>query len=106
MVSNHKIQMALEEIKDIARVEMALYNESGKLLAATFRNGEDFESAVMDFAVSMAESQTLADSHFFKDTSLIFLPYPAFPMGDPDLFFRNVHKLLSSCKSVCANPTF
>ena len=49
MVSNHKIQMALEEIKDIARVEMALYNESGKLLAATFRNGEDFESAVMDF---------------------------------------------------------
>jgi len=66
LVSNHKIQMALEEIKDIARVEMALYNESGKLLAATFRNGEDFESAVMDFAVSMAESQTLADSHFFK----------------------------------------
>lgn len=66
MVSNHKIQMALEEIKEIARVEMALYNESGKLLAATFGNGEEFESAVLDFVVSMAESQTLADSHFFK----------------------------------------
>lgn len=66
MVSNHKIQMALEEIKEIARVEMALYNESGKLLAATFGNGEEFESAVLDFASSMAESQTLADSHFFK----------------------------------------
>ena len=66
MLSNHKIQMALEEIKDIARMEMALYNESGKLLAATFRDHDDFETVVVDFVSSMAESQTLADSHFFK----------------------------------------
>lgn len=66
MLSNHKIQVTLEEMKDISHLDMALYNESGKLLAATFEQKEDLESAVTGFAESMAESQMLAGSHFFK----------------------------------------
>lgn len=66
MLSNHKIQVTLEEMKDISRLDMALYNERGKMVAATFNQKEDFESAVIDFAESMAESQMLAGSHFFK----------------------------------------
>lgn len=66
MLSNHRIQMTLEEMKDISRMDMALYNERGKLLAATFDQREDLEAAVVNFAESMAESQTLAGSHFFK----------------------------------------
>ena len=61
MLSIHNIQVTLEEMKDIA-----LYNERGKLVAATFDQKEDLEEAVINFAESMAESQMLAGSHFFK----------------------------------------
>ncbi len=66
MLSNHKIQITLEEMKSISRLDMALYNERGKLVAATFDQKEDLEAAVTSFAESMAESQMLAGSHFFK----------------------------------------
>lgn len=66
MLSNHRIQAALEEIKDISRIEMAVYSEEGKLLAATFEQKENFETIVVDFVASMAESQSFADSHLFK----------------------------------------
>lgn len=66
MLSNHKIQTTLEEMKDISRVDMALYTESGKLVASTFEQKEDLEKAVADFSESMAESQRLAGCHFFK----------------------------------------
>ena len=36
MISNHKIQTALDEIKDISRIDLALYTEKGKPVAATF----------------------------------------------------------------------
>ena len=35
MISNHKIQTALEEIKEISRIDLALYTEKGKPVAAT-----------------------------------------------------------------------
>ena len=66
MLSIHKIQVTLEEMKDISRLDMTLYNERGKLVAATFDQKEDLEEAVINFAESMAESQMLAGSHFFK----------------------------------------
>lgn len=66
LLSNHRIQAALEEIKDISRIEMAVYSEEGKLLAATFEQKENFEAIVVDFVASMAESQSFADSHLFK----------------------------------------
>lgn len=66
MLSNHKIQSALEEISDISRMEMAVYSEEGRLLAAAFDQQESFKSLVADFASSMAESQSFADVHLFK----------------------------------------
>ncbi len=66
MISNHKIQAALDEIKEISRIDLALYTEKGKLVAATFSIEEDLEGAVASFAESMAESQMLAGCHFFK----------------------------------------
>lgn len=66
MLSNHRIQAALDEIKEISRMDMAIYNQGGKLLAATFDQQENFETVVSDFAGSMAESQTYAGFHFFK----------------------------------------
>lgn len=66
MVSNHKIQTALDEIKEISRIDLAIYSEKGKPVAATFEPEVNMEEAVTSFAVSMAESQMLAGCHFFK----------------------------------------
>jgi carbohydrate diacid regulator len=55
MISNHKIQTALDEIKDISRIDLALYTEKGKPVAATFEPEEDLEDAITSFADSMAE---------------------------------------------------
>lgn len=66
MISNHKIQTALDEIKDISRIDLALYTEKGKPVAATFEPEENLEDAITSFADSMAESQMLSGYHFFK----------------------------------------
>ena len=66
MISNHKIQTALDEIKDISRIDLALYTEKGKPVAATFEPEEDLEDAITSFAEVMAESQMRSGYHFVK----------------------------------------
>jgi len=66
MISNHKIQVAIDEMRDISKTDMAVYTEKGKMLAATFTPESDMEEAVAAFAESMAESQMLAGCFFFK----------------------------------------
>lgn len=66
MISNHKIQSALDEIKEISKIDLVLYTEKGKLVASTFEPEENLEVAIASFADSMAESQMLAGCHFFK----------------------------------------
>lgn len=66
MLSNHKLQVTLQEIKEISRVELALYSDKGKLLASTYEPEEDMSEAICNFADSMAESQMLSGCHFFK----------------------------------------
>ena len=66
MLTNHKLQVTLEEMKDISRVDLALYNDRGRLLASTFEIEENMEDAICLFAESMAESQMLLGCHFFK----------------------------------------
>ena len=66
MLSNHKIQLMLEEMRDISKTDMAVYTEKGKMVASTFEPEMDMEDAVVSFAESMAESQMLSGSFFFK----------------------------------------
>ena len=66
MLSNHKLQVTLGEIKDISRIDLSLYNDKGKLLASTYDMQEDMEDSIRMFADSMAESQMLSGCHFFK----------------------------------------
>ena len=47
MISNHKIQTALDEIKEISKIDLALYSEKGKQVAATFEPEGDMEEAVL-----------------------------------------------------------
>lgn len=66
MLSNHKIQRALDEISEISKTGLVLYDEKGKMLAYTFTPEEDLTAMIVDFAKSMAESQMLGGYHFFK----------------------------------------
>lgn len=66
MLSNHKIQAALEEIREISRTDFALYDDKGKQIAATFEPEPEVRMAVGSFLDSMAESQMLSGFHFFK----------------------------------------
>ena len=66
MISNHRIQVLLEEMRDISKTDLAVYTEKGKLVAATFKPEKDMEHAVEDFADSLAESQMLSGYFFFK----------------------------------------
>ena len=66
MLSNHKIQLMLEELRDISKTELAVYTEKGKLTASTFEVEEHLQEAVLAFADSMAESQMYAGNSFFK----------------------------------------
>lgn len=66
MLSNHKIQITLEEISEISKTGLILYDDKGKLIASTFEPDLDHTVMVVDFARSMAESQMLGGYHFFK----------------------------------------
>lgn len=66
MLSSHKIQRTLDEISEISKTGLVLYDEKGSVVAATFTPEEDMAAMIMDFARSMAESQMLGGFHFFK----------------------------------------
>ena len=61
MISNHKIQAALDEIKEISKIDLALYTDKGKQVAATFETEGDMEYAVNSFAGSMARARCCPD---------------------------------------------
>jgi len=66
MISNHKIQTAIDEMYDISKIEFLVYTEKGKLVAATEVPEYDMDGAVEDFADSMEDSQLLSGYYFFK----------------------------------------
>ena len=68
MLSNQKLQNSLDEIKDISRMESALFTSKGKLVAHTeaFPITDTLERVAMDITNSMAESQIYQDFHLYK----------------------------------------
>ena len=66
MVSNHKLQETLEEIHEISKVDILLYDQTGKLIASTAPAKEQVQAYIADFAKSMAQSQMLNGYHFLK----------------------------------------
>lgn len=69
MLSNQKLQNSLNEIKEICRMDTALFTAKGKLAAytETMPLPDALEQQVVaDFAQSLAERQTYQDYHLFK----------------------------------------
>ena len=66
MISTQKLLNCLNEIKEITKLELALFHVNGKVAVATMNVDARLESIVIEFAGSEAEQQAYMDSLFFK----------------------------------------
>ena len=60
MISNQILQSTIDGIKNIARVELSIYDIDGKLLTATFSNAVDYEGFVKNFRMRRTRKQEAA----------------------------------------------
>lgn len=66
MISNQILQNTIEGLKGIARIDFCVLDTEGKLLASTFEDTQDYESTVLSFVESPADSQVIQGYQFFK----------------------------------------
>ena len=66
MISNQILQTNIEGLKGIARVDLSICDTEGKVLASTFTGAEEYESAILTFVDSPADSQVIQGYQFFK----------------------------------------
>ena len=85
MISNQILQETLEGIQAITKVDLIVMDVEGRLLAKTVEDGPlDYEDAVIAFAESQAESQSLLGYQFFKVMDDKQLEYVIMAKGDDD----------------------
>lgn len=66
MISNQILQTNIEGLKGITRVDLCICDTEGKVLASTFSGAEEYESAILTFVDSPADSQVIQGYQFFK----------------------------------------
>ena len=66
MISNQILQRTVDELARITKVEFAVVDLEGNVLASTFQDVEIYQGPVVDFAASPAESQVVFGCQFFK----------------------------------------
>ena len=66
MISNQILQTNIEGMKGITRVDLSICDTEGKVLASTFTGAEEYESAILTFVDSPADSQVIQGYQFFK----------------------------------------
>ena len=66
MISNQILQNTIEGLKGISRIDFCVLDTEGKALATTFEDTWNYESAVLSFVESPADSQVLQGCQFFK----------------------------------------
>ena len=66
MVSNQVLQGSIDDLKAIARVDLAIIDLNGQIIAATYEPDEDNSDLISLFLDSPANSQALKQQHFFK----------------------------------------
>ena len=70
-----KIQSILEEIMEISRIPMILYDAGANCLVALADTAPAIQDNVQDFIHSDVDSQTLGTYHYFKVISSETLSY-------------------------------
>ncbi len=84
MISNQVLQTTIDGLKTITRIDICVMDTEGKALATTVNNAEDYESAVLAFVDSPADSQVLQGYQFFKVFDEHQLEYVILAKGDSD----------------------
>lgn len=85
MISNQILQETLDGIQAITKVNLIIMDVDGRTLAKTGDgNPSDYEDAVMAFAESQAESQSLLGYQFFKVNDDKHLEYVIMAEGETD----------------------
>ncbi len=84
MISNQILQSTIEGLRGIARVDLCVMDTEGKALASTITIADGYESAVLAFAESPADSQVLQGFQFFKVFDEHQLEYVVLAKGDSD----------------------
>lgn len=84
MISNQILQTNLEGLKSIARVDICISDTEGKILASTFTGAEEYESSILAFVDSPADSQVIQGYQFFKVFDEHQLEYILLAKGDSD----------------------
>lgn len=84
MISNQILQNTIEGLQVITRVDICVMDVEGKAQASTFNNPEEYESAVLSFVESPADSQALQGYQFFKVFDENQLEYVVLVKGDSE----------------------
>ncbi|MGN0438527.1 MAG: PucR family transcriptional regulator [Lachnospiraceae bacterium] len=84
MISNQILQDTIEGIKAITRVDLCVMDIEGKALASTLRDTDEYETSVLAFVDSPAESQMLSGYQFFKVFDDNQLEYVIIAKGEAD----------------------
>jgi len=66
MISNQILQTTIEGLKGITRVDLCICDTEGKVLASTIPDAEEYESPILSFVDSPADSQVIRGYQFFK----------------------------------------
>ena len=87
MISNQVLQSTIDSIKGIARLDVAIADIDGKVLATTFLEDKELSNMVVSFAESQADSQAAGGYQFFKIFDEHQLEFVLIAHGDSDAVY-------------------
>ncbi len=87
MISNQILQNTIDGLKGITRIDICVMDTEGKILASTIDNADQYESAVLSFVSSPADSQAIQGYQFFKVFDEHQLEYVILAKGDSEDVF-------------------
>ena len=113
MISNQILQSTIEGIKSISRVDLYVADSDGKILASTAKAIDKFESAIINFVGSQADSQSVQGFQFFKVYEEAQLEFVLIAQGTSDDVFMvgkmaafQIQGLLTAYKERLDNDNF
>ena len=84
MISNQILQTTIDGLKAITRIDLCVCETEGKVLATTFPDAEEYESSILAFVDSPADSQVIQGYQFFKVFDEHLLEYILLVKGSSD----------------------
>lgn len=87
MISNQILQSTIDGLKSITRTDICILDTEANVLASTINNAEEYESAILSFVDSPAESQAMQGYQFFKVFDENQLEYVVLAKGDSEDVF-------------------